>query len=100
MEGPCQSRARRDKARDSQFVCRPSMDNSEQNSRILLVEDEKGIAVVVCDLLRGEGYNVEAVSDGKTGLHRALEETFHLLILDVMLPGLNGFEICKSVRER
>ena len=76
------------------------MDNKEHNSRILLVEDEKGIAVVVCDLLRGEGYDVEAVFEGNAGLKRALEGTFHLLILDVMLPGLNGYEICKSVRER
>src|SRR2546427_7647683 len=100
MEGPCQWKARRDKARASQFACQQPMDTREHGSRILLVEDEKGIAVVVCDLLRGEGYDVEAVFEGNAGLKRALEGTFHLLILDVMLPGLNGYEICKSVRER
>ncbi len=76
------------------------MDTREHGSRILLVEDEKGIAVVVSDLLRGEGYDVEAVAEGQAGLQRALEGNFHLLILDLMLPGLNGYEICQSVRDR
>src|SRR2546428_12766542 len=76
------------------------MDTRKHGSRILLVEDEKGIAVVVSDLLRGEGYDVEAVAEGQSGLQRALEGNFHLLILDLMLPGLNGYEICKSVRDR
>ena len=76
------------------------MDTREHPSQILLVEDEKGIAVVVSDLLRGEGYDVEAVAEGQAGLQRALEGNFHLLILDLMLPGLNGYEICKSVRDR
>jgi DNA-binding response OmpR family regulator len=70
------------------------------SSRVLLIEDEPGIAVVVSDLLRGEGYEVEAVAEGKSGLRRALEQPFDLLILDVMLPGLSGYEICKSVREQ
>src|SRR5438445_2318479 len=100
MEGPCQWKARRGKARASQFACQQPMDTREHPSRILLVEDEKGIAVVVSDLLRGEGYDVESVAEGQAGLQRALEGNFHLLILDLMLPGLNGYEICKSVRDR
>ena len=69
------------------------------NSRILLVEDEPGVALVVSDLLRAEGHTVEIAVDGKNGLRRASEEKFDLLILDVMLPGLGGFEICHAVRE-
>lgn len=69
-------------------------------SSILLVEDEPGVVLVVSDLLRAEGHHVETAQDGKVGLRRAVEEKFDLLILDVMLPGLNGFEICQSIRER
>src|SRR5438045_8507445 len=98
MEGPCQWKARRDKARASPCGCQQPMDTREPGSRILLVEDEKGIAVVVSDLLWGEGYDLEAVAEGPAGLQRALEGNFHLLILDLMLPGLNGYEICQSVR--
>jgi two-component system alkaline phosphatase synthesis response regulator PhoP len=75
------------------------MNNLQPPSRLLLVEDEKGIAIVIADLLRGEGHTVEAVADGETGLQRALTGNFDLLILDVMLPGINGYEICKRVRE-
>jgi two-component system alkaline phosphatase synthesis response regulator PhoP len=67
---------------------------------ILLVEDEPGIALVVTDLLRAEGYVVSGEGDGEKGLRRATEEVFDLLILDVMLPGRDGFEICRAVREQ
>src|ERR1043165_1588105 len=70
------------------------------SSRILLVEDEPGVVLVVSDLLRAAGHIVEAASEGSTGLRRATEEPFDLLILDVMLPGLSGLEICHSIRER
>jgi two-component system alkaline phosphatase synthesis response regulator PhoP len=70
------------------------------SSRILLVEDEPGVVVVVSDLLRAEGHAVEAARDGKEGLRRATDERFDLIILDVMLPGLNGFEVCNALRER
>ena len=70
------------------------------HSRILLVEDEPGVALVVSDLLCAEGNTVETASDGQTGLRMATEGSFDLLILDVMLPGLGGFEICHAVRER
>lgn len=70
------------------------------NGRILLVEDEAGVALVVTDLLRANGYSVEACPSGPEGLQRALEERFDLLILDLMLPGLDGFGICRGVRER
>jgi two-component system alkaline phosphatase synthesis response regulator PhoP len=67
---------------------------------ILIVEDEAGVALVVSDLLRAEGHAVEIAREGKSGLRRATEAKFDLLILDVMLPGMNGFEICHAVRER
>lgn len=69
-------------------------------SRILLVEDEPGVTLVVGDLLRAQGHEVESAADGTSGLRRALDEPFDLLILDVMLPGPGGFEICHAVRER
>jgi two-component system alkaline phosphatase synthesis response regulator PhoP len=69
------------------------------NARILFVEDEAGLALVVSDLLRAKGHLIETAADGKSGLNRALGEKFDLLILDVMLPGLDGFEICHAVRE-
>jgi two-component system alkaline phosphatase synthesis response regulator PhoP len=70
------------------------------SSRILIVEDEPGVLLVVSDLLRAEGHQVETAADGNAGLHRATEELFDLLILDVMLPGPGGFEICHAARER
>jgi two-component system alkaline phosphatase synthesis response regulator PhoP len=70
------------------------------NARILFVEDEPGVVRVVADLLRAEGHAVETAKDGTAGLRRATEEIFDLLILDVMLPGPDGFEICHAARER
>jgi two-component system alkaline phosphatase synthesis response regulator PhoP len=68
--------------------------------RILLVEDDPGLALTVSDLLTGEGYQVETASDGPSGLARALAEPFDLLVLDVMLPGKNGFDVCRDLRQR
>lgn len=70
------------------------------SARILLVEDEPGVVLVVSDLLRAEGHVVESAQDGVSGLRLATEESFDLLILDVMLPGVGGFEICHTARER
>jgi two-component system, OmpR family, alkaline phosphatase synthesis response regulator PhoP len=70
------------------------------SARILLIEDEPGVVLVVSDLLRSEGHIVETARDGVTGLRLATEESFNLLILDVMLPGANGFEICQAARDR
>ena len=68
--------------------------------RILLVEDEPGLVVTLSDLLFGEGYIVETALDGPTGLKRAAAEPFDLVILDVMLPGENGFEVCRELRQQ
>lgn len=70
------------------------------SARILLVEDEPGVLLVVADLLRANGYAVGTAADGKTGLRRAGENQFDLLILDVMLPDISGYEICRAVREQ
>ena len=67
--------------------------------RILLVEDEPGLQVTLSDRLRSEGYEVETASDGETGYERATEETFDLIILDIMLPGKNGFDVCRDLRQ-
>ncbi len=70
------------------------------SSRILLVEDEPGLVLTLSDLLAGEGYTVESATDGPTGLDRASREPFDLVILDVMLPGMNGFEVCRELRQQ
>jgi two-component system alkaline phosphatase synthesis response regulator PhoP len=68
--------------------------------RILFVEDEPSLVRLVGDRLRSEGYQVETAGDGDTGLARALENPFDLILLDVMLPGRDGFEVCRDLRAR
>ena len=67
-------------------------------SRILIVEDEESIAELEKEYLELSGFEVEIETDGSKGLSRALKEDFDLFILDLMLPGTDGFEICKQVR--
>ncbi len=69
-------------------------------SKILIVEDEVDIADLEKDYLELSGFEVEIENDGDAGLKRALEEDFDLYILDLMLPGMDGFDICKEIRER
>lgn len=68
-------------------------------SKILIIEDEESIAELEKDYLELSGFTVEIENNGEEGLTRALEEKFDLLILDLMLPGVDGFEICKRVRK-
>ena len=68
-------------------------------SKILIVEDEESIAELEKDYLELSGFEVEIENDGTEGLDKALEECYDLLILDLMLPGTDGFESCKRVRE-
>ena len=70
------------------------------NSRILLIEDEPGLVLTLSDLLAAEGYTVETATDGPAGLKRATAEPFDLIILDVMLPGKNGFDVCREIRQQ
>ena len=67
-------------------------------TRILVVEDEPGIALGLEDDLRLEGWDVEMVADGPTASKRAREQQFDLILLDVMLPGKDGFEVCRELR--
>jgi DNA-binding response OmpR family regulator len=66
--------------------------------RILIVEDEPSIAMVLEDDLRREGYDPETAADGGTAARRAISEHFDLILLDVMLPTKDGFEVCREVR--
>src|ERR1700680_2143074 len=66
--------------------------------RVLVVEDESNIRELVCLHLGHEGYNCEGVADGQTALRRAETDRFDLLVLDVMIPGLDGLSLCRAVR--
>jgi two-component system alkaline phosphatase synthesis response regulator PhoP len=68
--------------------------------RILLVEDEPGLVMTLTDRLTSEGYAVDSAQDAETGLARATNEGFDLIILDVMLPGGSGFDVCRDLRQR
>lgn len=68
-------------------------------SRVLIVEDEEAIAEIEKDYLELSGFTVDIKSDGTSGLKAALEGDYDLMILDVMLPGVDGYEICKEVRD-
>ncbi len=68
-------------------------------SRILIIEDELAIAELEKDYLELSGFEVNIETDGDTGLKAALEQDYDLLLLDLMLPGTDGFEICRQVRE-
>src|SRR5947199_2398087 len=68
--------------------------------RILLIEDEPGLVLTLSDRLSKEGYAVEAARDGETGLQRAVTEGFDVILLDVMLPRKNGFDVCRDLRQQ
>ena len=66
---------------------------------ILIIEDEAAIRSGLVDVFVYHGFDVEAVAEGKAGLEQALSGTFDLILLDIMLPGLNGYDICNAIRE-
>ena len=68
-------------------------------TRILVAEDEPGIALGLEDDLRLEGWDIEMVADGLSAARRAREERFDLILLDVMLPGRDGFDVCRELRK-
>ena len=68
-------------------------------SKILIVEDEEAIADLEKDYLELSGFQVEVANDGATGLRKALDEDYDMFILDLMLPGIDGFDICRQVRD-
>ncbi|HET9216585.1 MAG TPA: response regulator transcription factor [Terriglobia bacterium] len=69
-----------------------------QGARILVVEDELGIALALEDDLRDEGYVVERLGDGESAVRRARDQPFDLILLDVMLPRKDGFDVCRDLR--
>ena len=69
-------------------------------SKILIVEDEEAIADLEKDYRELSGFDVEIENDGTSGMERALNEDFDMFILDLMLPGTDGFEICRKIREK
>ncbi|MDL2248553.1 response regulator YycF [Tyzzerella sp. OttesenSCG-928-J15] len=70
------------------------------SKKVLVVDDEKNIVDIVVFNLKKEGYEVIAAFDGEEGLKKALEEDPDLILLDIMMPKLDGFEVCKKVREK
>jgi two-component system response regulator RegX3 len=67
-------------------------------ARVLIVEDEEAIADALAFSLRGEGFDVDAVANGETALAAAREQSYDVMILDLMLPGISGIEVCRRVR--
>jgi two-component system alkaline phosphatase synthesis response regulator PhoP len=67
---------------------------------ILLIEDEKGLIITLTDRLRSEGFEVTSANDGKKGFEAALAGSFDLIILDVMLPKKNGYDVCRDLRQK
>ncbi len=67
--------------------------------RVLLVEDEVALAEAVSDGLQAEGFDVDMVHDGVDGLWRAREGSYDAIVLDVLLPGMNGYRVCKTLRD-
>ena len=70
----------------------------QRKMRILIVEDEPAIRTGLMDVFVFHGYDVDSAADGHTGLEKALSGTFDLILLDVMLPGRDGFDLCNRVR--
>ena len=68
-------------------------------ARLLLVEDEPGLQLTLSDRLMAEGYSVETAGDGDTAIRRAGGEPFDIIVLDVMLPGRDGFEVARTLRQ-
>ncbi len=78
----------------------PAAAPSGPRRRILLVEDEPGLVLTISDRLKSEGYDVASAADGMTGLERATREPWDVILLDVMLPGKGGFDVCRDLRQR
>jgi DNA-binding response OmpR family regulator len=74
--------------------------DARTGSRILLVEDEPSLIVTLTDRLAAESYQVQSVTDGRMAVDRILSEPFDLVLLDVALPGMNGFDVCRELRRR
>ena len=69
------------------------------DKRVLLIEDEPGLVMTLTDRLTSENYAVTSARDGEAGEQRASQESFDIIVLDVMLPGLSGWEVAKTLRD-
>ena len=69
-------------------------------SKVLIIEDEVAIADLEKDYLELSGFEVETENDGVVGLKRALSEDFDMYILDLMLPGIDGYQVCREIRAK
>ena len=76
------------------------MDNTQKKKRILIVEDEKNIAQMLAFNMTAAGYDYDIAYDGEIGLDKALNLDFDLILLDIMLPKLDGFEVCRRIRAK
>ena len=68
------------------------------SKKLLVVEDDKNISYIITENAKAEGYECEAALDGEDGLNKALNNSYDLIILDLMLPKIDGFEICRQIR--
>ena len=75
-------------------------DRATTPRHVLVVDDEPSVRRLLNDLLTSEGYLVETASDGRDGLERAASAAYDVIVLDVMLPRMNGFDLCREVRRR
>ncbi len=69
------------------------------NQSILIIEDEEALRMILTDRLHREGYAVDCAGDGEEGFRKATEEPFDLILLDIMLPRRNGFDVCRDIRQ-
>ena len=77
-----------------------SASSSPAAKRVLLVEDEPGLVVTLTDRLKSEGYQVSSATDGASAIAIASKQHFDVILLDVMLPGVSGFDVCRDLRQQ
>jgi DNA-binding response OmpR family regulator len=70
------------------------------NKKILVVDDDEMVLMALDELLKPEGYEVQAVSSGREALKRIDEKTYDLLMLDIIMPEMDGFDLCRRIREK
>ncbi len=71
----------------------------EQSGLVLLIEDNRGISEMVGEFLERRGYSVDYAADGVTGLHLAVSNSYDVVVLDLMLPGMDGLDVCRKLRQ-
>ncbi len=81
------------------FQCQKSKKGKIVLSKILIIEDDENIVGFEKDYIEASEMHADGATDGNTGLELALNNEYDLILLDVMLPGINGFEICKKIRK-